>query len=52
MSYELAKILTDAPVQLDEVADLVIEPERIIAALKKLEFNSLIRKFRNQFKIG
>lgn len=52
MSYELAKILTDAPVQLDEVADLVIEPERIIAALKKLEFNSLIRKFRNELKLG
>ncbi|RYC73175.1 DNA polymerase I, thermostable [Candidatus Nanosyncoccus nanoralicus] len=52
MSYELAKILTDAPVQLDEVADLVIEPERIIAVLKKLEFNSLIRKFRNELKLG
>ncbi len=52
MSYELAKILTDAPVQLDEVTDLVIEPERIIAALKKLEFNSLIRKFRNELKLG
>ena len=44
MSYELAKILTDAPVQLDETKDLTIEPERIVAALKKLEFNSLIRK--------
>ena len=52
MSYELAKILTDAPVQLDEVADLVIEPERIIAVLKKLEFNSLIRKFRNELKLS
>jgi len=52
MSYELTKILTDAPVQLDEVADLIIEPERIIAVLKKLEFNSLIRKFRNELKLG
>ena len=52
MSYELAKILTDAPVQLDETKDLTIEPERIIAALKKLEFNSLIKKFQNELKLG
>lgn len=51
MSYELAKILTDAPVQLDEIKDLTIEPERIVAALKKLEFNSLIRKFQNELKL-
>lgn len=52
MSYELAKILTDAPVHLDETKDLTIEPERIVAALKKLEFNSLIRKFQNELKLG
>ena len=52
MSYELAKILTDAPVQLDETKDLTIEPERIIVALKKLEFNSLIKKFQNELKLG
>lgn len=52
MSYELAKILTDAPVQLDETKDLTIEPERIVAALKKLEFNSLIKKFQNELKLG
>lgn len=45
MSYELAKIMTDAPVELDAVPDLVIDKERIIAALKKLEFRSLVRKF-------
>lgn len=51
MSYELAKILTDAPVHLDETKDLTIELERIVAALKKLEFNSLIRKFQNELKL-
>ena len=46
MSYRLAKIMTDAPVKLEEIPDLSINPEKIIAALKGLEFNSLIRKFR------
>ena len=45
MSYKLAKIMTDAPVELKDVPDLVIDKERIIGALKKLEFNSLIRKY-------
>lgn len=46
MSYRLAKIMTDAPVDLDKIPELVIDQDRIVAALKKLEFNSLIRKFR------
>ena len=45
MSYELAKIMTDAPVELDEQPDLVIDQERILAALDKLEFRSLKRRF-------
>ena len=45
MSYELAKIMFDAPVQLADVPELKVEPERVIEGLKKLEFNSLIRKF-------
>ena len=45
MSYELAKIMTDAPVKLLEVPDLVVDEDRIVAALNKLEFRSLVRKF-------
>lgn len=45
MSKTLARIMTDAPVELDELPDLVVDQERIVAALKKLEFRSLVRKF-------
>ncbi|MBQ1528344.1 DNA polymerase I [Candidatus Saccharibacteria bacterium] len=45
MSYKLAKIMTDAPVLLDEVPDLEIDVNRILASLDKLEFRSLKRKF-------
>lgn len=50
MSYRLAKIMTDAPVDLDKIPELVIDQDRILAALKKLEFNSLIRRFRAEFE--
>ena len=45
MSLELAKIMTDAPVKLDELPDLELNQERILNALNKLEFRSLARKF-------
>ena len=45
MSYELAKIMTDAPVRLTDMKDPTIDRERIMAALDKLEFRSLKRKF-------
>lgn len=45
MSLELAKIMTDAPVELDELPDLELNQERILNALNKLEFRSLARKF-------
>ncbi len=45
MSYFLAKIMTNAPVELSKLPNLVIDDARIIAALKKLEFKSLIAKF-------
>lgn len=45
MSYALGKIMTDAPVSLDEVPELVVVPERVVGALEKLEFRSLVRKF-------
>ena len=46
MSYKLAKIMTDAPVRLEDLPDLEINQNRIVAALEKLEFRSLIRKFK------
>lgn len=45
MSYFLAKIMTDAPVKLADLPDLVIDKDRIVAALKKLEFRSLVGRF-------
>lgn len=51
MSYELAKIMFDAPVKLDEVPEFKLEVEKVVAALEKLEFNSLIRKFQLQEKV-
>lgn len=50
MSYKLAKIMTDAPVDLNRIPKLEVRPERIIAALRKLEFNSLIRKFQAELR--
>lgn len=53
MSYELGKIMFDAPVKLDEMSDLVVDRERIVEALRKLEFKTLILKFdRTLRKMG
>ncbi|MBO7720702.1 DNA polymerase I [Candidatus Saccharibacteria bacterium] len=46
MSYKLGKIYTDAPVSLDDIPDLVINPGRIERAFANLEFNSLKSKFK------
>lgn len=45
MSYQLAKIMTDAPIKLEDQKDLVINKARIISELKNLEFYSLVRKY-------
>ena len=45
MSKKLATIMTDAPVKLSEIPDLVVNPKRVENALKYLEFNSVLRKF-------
>lgn len=51
MSRDLARIMFDAPVELDELPDFELNPDRVISGLKKLEFNSLIRKIqRDEFK--
>ena len=44
MSRDLARIMFDAPVNLNELKDFVFNYDRVIAGLRKLEFNSLIRK--------
>ncbi len=44
MSRTLAKIMLDAPISLKDVPDFEYNPERVVAGLKKLQFNSLIRK--------
>ena len=48
MSYKLGKIYTDAPVSLDDVPDLVIDPGRIERAFSSLEFNALKVKFKTE----
>lgn len=45
MSKRLAEIMFDAPVSLTDVPDLKISKNRIISALKDLEFFSLVRKY-------
>lgn len=45
MSRKLAEIMFDAPISLSEVPDLVIDKNRIVSALKNLEFFSLVRKY-------
>ncbi len=44
MSRRLAKIMFDAPVSLAALPDFHFNHDQVIAGLKKLEFNSLIRK--------
>jgi len=49
MSKKLSEIMFDAPVSLDDVPRFVVDKDRVMAELKKLEFNSLIRKFSQYF---
>ena len=44
MSHQLAQIMFDAPVDLAGLLDFHFDRAQVIAGLKKLEFNSLIRK--------
>ncbi len=44
LSRDLAKIMFDAPVNLSEIPDFHFNHDQVIAGLKKLEFNSLVRK--------
>lgn len=44
MSKTLAQIMFDAPVDLSKLPDFQFNHDKVISGLKKLEFNSLIRK--------
>ncbi len=44
LSKKLAKIMFDAPINLTDIPDFHFNKDQIIAGLKKLQFNSLIRK--------
>ncbi len=44
MSKQLAQIMFDAPVDLNSLIDFKFDKPQVISGLKKLEFNSLIRK--------
>ena len=48
MSKKLAKIMTDAPVKIEEIPDFVIDGDRILAELNKLEFRSVIKRFETE----
>ncbi len=52
MSLKLAKIMTDAPVDLEKLPNLVVNRDRIIEALKKLEFRSLVGRFLKSKVMG
>lgn len=45
LSRQLAKIMFDAPIDLSKLPDFTFNQAKVISGLKKLEFNSLIRKF-------
>ena len=45
LSKQLAEIMFDAPIKLEDVPDFHFDHDKVISGLKKLEFNSLIRKF-------
>ncbi len=50
MSYALAKIMTDAPVRLMDLPEFEADREKVMEALAKLEFRSLMRRFKDYGK--
>ena len=48
MSKRLAEIMFDAPVELSKLKDFEFDKDRTIAGLRKLGFNSLIRKLEKE----
>ena len=52
LSYKLAQIMFDAPVSLAEIPEFKVDHEKVLAGLKRFEFNSLIRKYTAQMAEG
>ena len=48
MSKQLAEIMFDAPVDLKDIPDFSFNKDKVISGLKKLAFNSLIRKVERE----
>ena len=44
LSKKLAQIMFDAPIDLNTLPDFYFDRDKVVSGLKKLEFNSLIRK--------
>ena len=51
MSKKIAKIMFDAPIDLIDIPDFEFNKEKIVAGLKKLQFNSLIRKVEKETSV-
>ena len=49
LSKKLAKIMFDAPIKLGDIPNFEFNKQTVVNGLKKLEFNSLIRKIDKEF---
>ena len=49
MSKKLAEIMFDAPVGLNDLPDFSFNKDSVIAGLKRLQFNSLVRKVEKEY---
>lgn len=52
LSKKLAQIMFDAPINLKDIPDFEFNKDNVIAGLKKLQFNSLIRKIDGELGNG
>ena len=52
LSKQLAQIMFDAPLDLSAIPDFHFDPARTIAGLKKLSFNSLIRRIEKNKEVN
>ncbi len=51
LSKQLAKIMFDAPINLSQIPDFYFDKNQAVTGLKKLQFNSLIRKMMSDGNI-
>lgn len=52
LSKQLATIWTDAPVKMSEVPDFKLDEKKVVEGLTKLEFFSLVRRFKSGITEG